>query len=239
VSMRSESVCLQQHGRPKVLASCDQHAGTCRAIIRTLKEKFTGILQSAKKTQLAAVVKSRPSTAGKPQPLLHPSFSIATSLKKELILKPIIALLGLCLATVAHAQSLTLNQIFAFTCQTGLNDTCPDGARPSTLLQASDGNFYGITETSLDSHGFTQHPMGGTVFKLTASGQLTLLYTFKQNTKTGFYTQGYFPTALAEGSDGFLYGTTGTGGAEAQRERRTKERRVIVMPRARLGVSIM
>jgi len=41
------------------------------------------------------------------------------------------------------------------------------------------------------------------------------LYTFKQNTKTGYYDQGSIPNSLAEGSDGYLYGTGGSGGPNA------------------------
>jgi len=125
------------------------------------------------------------------------------------------ALLGLCFVGIVQAQTLAVNQLFAFPCQSGLNDVCPDGARPTTLIQAADGNFYGVTQTSLDSHSFTQHPMGGTIFKLTASGKLTLLYTFQRNPTTGFYDQGSYPAALTEGSDGFLYGAAGNGGPTA------------------------
>jgi len=42
-----------------------------------------------------------------------------------------------------------------------------------------------------------------------------LLYTFKQNTTTGFYDQGSIPNSLAEGSDGNLYGVAGGGGPNA------------------------
>jgi hypothetical protein len=47
---------------------------------------------------------------------------------------------------------------------------------------------------------------------MTEAGQLTVLYTFKTNPHTGFYDQGYFPAALVEGSDGFLYGVCSSGG---------------------------
>ena len=36
-----------------------------------------------------------------------------------------------------------------------------------------------------------------------------MLYTFTTN---GFYDQGYDPTSLAEGTDGFLYGVNSAGG---------------------------
>jgi uncharacterized repeat protein (TIGR03803 family) len=69
---------------------------------------------------------------------------------------------------------------------------CSDGANPvGGLIQATDGNLYGTTET-------------GTVFKITLSGTLTTLGG----------TGGQFPMAsLVEGKDGNLYGTTSRGGA--------------------------
>lgn len=127
-------------------------------------------------------------------------------------MKPIVIMfLGLCLIPGAHAQSVTLSQLFAFPCQQTLPGFCSDGAKPVALIQASDGNFYGVTETSYASHSNTVHLSGGTIFKITASGQLTLLYTFQQNPKTGYFDQGEIPNSLAEGSDGLLYGTAGGG----------------------------
>ena len=124
-------------------------------------------------------------------------------------------LAGLCLSVSALAQSLTLNQLYAFSCVSSPPYFCANGAKPVALIQASDGNFYGVTETSFASHANTVHLAGGTIFKITASGQFSLLYTFKQNTQTGFYDQGSIPNSLAEGSDGNLYGTAGGGGPNA------------------------
>jgi uncharacterized repeat protein (TIGR03803 family) len=64
------------------------------------------------------------------------------------------------------------------------------------LIQASDGNFYGMTANN--AH----------VFKLTPKGELTLLHTFIVGTE-GNYPLG----SLIEGKDGNLYGTTSNGGA--------------------------
>jgi uncharacterized repeat protein (TIGR03803 family) len=72
-----------------------------------------------------------------------------------------------------------------------------DGRHPQVaLVQGSDGNFYGTT------------PFGGvddqgTVFKITASGTLTTLYSF-----TGTNDGGYPYAGLVQGSDGNFYGTT-------------------------------
>jgi len=119
--------------------------------------------------------------------------------------------LGLCLSAGAHAQSVTLSQVFAFPCQPTSPWFCADGAKPVALIQASDGNFYGTTETSYASHSNTVHLTGGTIFKITPSGQFTLLYTFKPNPKTGYFDQGEIANSLAEGNDGYLYGTAGGG----------------------------
>jgi uncharacterized repeat protein (TIGR03803 family) len=76
-------------------------------------------------------------------------------------------------------------------------------------LQASDGNFYGITDTSQQG---VASPQGGTVFKVTAkNSRLTLLFTFLPKAN-GKFMDGSRPNALIEGRDGFLYGTAAGGG---------------------------
>ena len=127
-------------------------------------------------------------------------------------MKPIaIISLGVCLSASAFAQSVTLSQLFAFTCQPTTPWFCADGAKPVALIQAADGSVYGATETSYANHSNTVHLTGGTIFKVTPTGQLTLLYTFQQNPKTEYFDQGEIPNSLAEGSDGLLYGTAGGG----------------------------
>lgn len=106
-------------------------------------------------------------------------------------------------STAVHAQ--TLQQLLAFNCSSG----CPDGRSPDALILASDGNLYGVAQYSTGTTGVGG---GGTIFKLTPSGQITVLYTFPLNTTTGFYTNGYDPAAIAEGSDGMLYGVASVGG---------------------------
>jgi uncharacterized repeat protein (TIGR03803 family) len=77
-----------------------------------------------------------------------------------------------------------------------------DGGLPEAgLVQGSDGNFYGTTEGGGTNGG------GGTVFKISANGALTSLYSF-----TGG-NDGADPHAgLVQGSDGDFYGTTYGGG---------------------------
>jgi uncharacterized repeat protein (TIGR03803 family) len=70
-----------------------------------------------------------------------------------------------------------------------------DGANPSAaLVQGSDGSFYGTTE-----YGGTYYC--GTVFKISATGALTSLYSFSDG-------GGIIPSGLVQGSDGSFYGTT-------------------------------
>ncbi len=78
---------------------------------------------------------------------------------------------------------------------------CTDGSNPAaTLVQGSDGNFYGTTSRGGASDS-------GTVFKITPSGTLTTLYSFDGTTAAN-------PSAaLVQSSDGNFYGTTISGGA--------------------------
>ena len=77
-----------------------------------------------------------------------------------------------------------------------------DGASPyAPLIQASDGDFYGTTAGGGDASGH------GTVFRMDSSGTLTPLHVFNSP------TDGANPYArLVEGSDGYFYGTTTSGG---------------------------
>ena len=126
------------------------------------------------------------------------------------ILGPMAALvLGLSLTTATRAATGTINHIFSFPCPNTSSGICPDGYAPNVLIQASDGNFYGAAQ--LTTFG-DSNPQGGTLFKLTPGGQLTLLFTFSK-TPCGIYFDGNnAASSLVEGNDGFLYGTTFNGG---------------------------
>jgi uncharacterized repeat protein (TIGR03803 family) len=85
------------------------------------------------------------------------------------------------------------------------NVNCTDGEHPiSGLVEAVDGNFYGTT-TQGGAYG------GGTIFKITARGKLTTLYSFcsKAGCADGNDPEG----ALIHAADGDFYGTTYSGGA--------------------------
>jgi len=76
-----------------------------------------------------------------------------------------------------------------------------DGSSPAApLLAAIDGNLYGTTEMGGSSRN------AGTVFRITTDGVFTVLHVFTD-------PDGSIPrAALIEGADGFLYGTTASGG---------------------------
>jgi uncharacterized repeat protein (TIGR03803 family) len=120
-------------------------------------------------------------------------------------------LLVISLITAAHAQTLTLTELFGFSCPSPFT-SCPDGKQPDALILASDGNFYGAAELTNPPTGGAG---GGTIFKMTPSGQLTVLYTFPENPNTGFFPNGYAPASIAEGSDGLIYGVASDGGPTA------------------------
>lgn len=85
-----------------------------------------------------------------------------------------------------------------------LGSSCEDGVAPEgTLVQGSDGNFYGTTY----SGGVSDW---GTVFKVTPSGTLTTLHTFCE---VSGCPDGSDPIAgLVQGTDGNFYGTAYYGG---------------------------
>jgi uncharacterized repeat protein (TIGR03803 family) len=96
----------------------------------------------------------------------------------------------------------TLTTLHSFCAQTN----CADGSGPrASLIQASDGNFYGTTVGGGSGTACTNGC--GTVFKITPRGTLTTLHSFD-------FTDGEFPLAgLIQATDGNLYGTSSGGGA--------------------------
>jgi uncharacterized repeat protein (TIGR03803 family) len=81
---------------------------------------------------------------------------------------------------------------------------CADGDIPAGILQATDGNFYGATYYGGASYY-------GTLFKLTPAGVLSTLHDFCP--KGGEHcTDGEYPQALVQATDGNFYGVAGQGG---------------------------
>jgi uncharacterized repeat protein (TIGR03803 family) len=77
-----------------------------------------------------------------------------------------------------------------------------DGGWPyAGLARAADGSFYGTTSSAGD-YG------AGTIFKIAGDGTFSIVYAF-----TGGADGGYPYSALVQGADGGLYGTTYAGGA--------------------------
>jgi uncharacterized repeat protein (TIGR03803 family) len=113
------------------------------------------------------------------------------------------------LGFVSAAEAQTIAQLFSFPCFRAAVQVCPQGARPYALIQASDGNLYGAATVSQVGSSSVQ---GGTIFRLTSGGPFARLFAFSPGTSKN-YPQGDFPTSLVEGTDGFLYGVAGGGGA--------------------------
>jgi uncharacterized repeat protein (TIGR03803 family) len=78
---------------------------------------------------------------------------------------------------------------------------CTDGEEPfASLIQATNGNFYGITYGGGASGD-------GTIFEISTAGKLTTLYSFD-------FTHGSEPYGtLIQAANGNFYGTTHSGGA--------------------------
>jgi uncharacterized repeat protein (TIGR03803 family) len=93
--------------------------------------------------------------------------------------------------------------------------TPDDGIVPTGgLIQASDGNFYGVTASGGANHCFQIPQAGGncgTVFRTTPTGETTILYSFGTSEADGVEPI----AALVEASDGNFYGTTVNGGSNA------------------------
>jgi uncharacterized repeat protein (TIGR03803 family) len=91
-----------------------------------------------------------------------------------------------------------LTVLYSFCAQTN----CTDGGGPTTLIQATDGYFYGTTLYG-GAYG------NGTVFKIAAGGTLTTIYSFCTQRNC---SDGSEPTGLMQASDGNFFGTTLNGG---------------------------
>jgi uncharacterized repeat protein (TIGR03803 family) len=101
-----------------------------------------------------------------------------------------------------------LTTLYSFT---GGND---GGCPVASLVQGSDGNFYGTTVYGGTGGGVFGY---GTVFQISTNGALMTLYAFGSITNAnGDPLDGSGPdAAMVQGSDGNLYGTTEYGGTNS------------------------
>jgi uncharacterized repeat protein (TIGR03803 family) len=77
-----------------------------------------------------------------------------------------------------------------------------DGADPISVIQGTDGNFYGITALG-GTNG------SGTIFKITPAGVETVLYSLPARVNP---EDTIGPNGFIQGTDGSFYGTTQSGG---------------------------
>jgi uncharacterized repeat protein (TIGR03803 family) len=91
---------------------------------------------------------------------------------------------------------------------------CADGEAPfGTLVQGTDGNFYGTTYEG-GANQTACYRGCGTIFKITPAGQFTTLYSFCSQTGC---SDGEGPNGgLVLAPDGNFYGTTNAGGTSSQ-----------------------
>ena len=104
----------------------------------------------------------------------------------------------ICAATAIASRAQTFTTLVNFNYTNGFQPWS------MTLIQGTDGNFYGATYGG-GANG------DGTVFKVTAGGELTTLYSFCAQTGC---PDGKWPgTGLVQATNGNFYGTTSQGGA--------------------------
>jgi uncharacterized repeat protein (TIGR03803 family) len=113
------------------------------------------------------------------------------------------AALALTLVFAQPASAQTETVLYSFCAKGG---GCPDGGGPGGVIPDSAGNLYGVTYG-----GGTDNGYGGVAFKLTPTGQESVLYNFSRAPYNGWRPQG--PLILDK--QGNLYGTTREGGANS------------------------
>jgi uncharacterized repeat protein (TIGR03803 family) len=114
--------------------------------------------------------------------------------------------LGIACVLSAFCVATTASYAQTFTKLVDFNDANGGDPQPA-LIQASDGNYYGVTQEG----GANRAGVSGAVFQLTPAGVESVFYSFCSLPKCA---DGYSPSGgLVEGSDGNLYGTTTDGGA--------------------------
>ena len=126
--------------------------------------------------------------------------------------KKVALVIGLALLSVSALAAGTQPVVvhtFACTGNVALRiGKCPDGGTPDSIVQGSDGNFYGTAQVSMEGNS---EPNGGSVFSLTPTGTIKVLHTFAAGPNKN-YPNGNLPGLLTEGPDGKLYGEALFGG---------------------------
>jgi uncharacterized repeat protein (TIGR03803 family) len=120
------------------------------------------------------------------------------------ILARIIA--AFCLASAVASPAQTFTTLFRFDGTHGQDAV-------GSLVQGTDGNFYGTTANGGASSKYCPFDGCGTVFKITPAGKLTVVYSFcrKANCADGDLPNG----ALLQGTNGSFYGAAAFGGTSS------------------------
>ena len=124
----------------------------------------------------------------------------------------LVAVIFSLLLTTPFVRAQTLTTLYSF-CG---HRACSSGKLPASLIQATDGDFYGAAYTGGPNRNVicsgNQTAAGcGTLFKITPGGKLTTLYAFCSEPDC---TDGALPAAsLLQATNGDLYGTTAFGGS--------------------------
>lgn len=104
-----------------------------------------------------------------------------------------------------HGQLYRITSAGVLTSLYSFSNVGGDGADPNAPpIQAADGNFYGTTIGG-GANG------DGTIYKMTPAGKVTIIHSFLYSNEGG--SPG---SALVQGSNGSLYGTTEEGGGDFQ-----------------------
>ena len=88
--------------------------------------------------------------------------------------------------------------------------SCTGGISGGSILQATDGNFYGIINSGEGTTCYFSYGCG-IIFELTSAGDYSPLYTFCEELGE-FCSDGIFPVGIMQGTDGNFYGATYRGG---------------------------
>jgi len=104
-----------------------------------------------------------------------------------------------------HGMVFKLTPSRKFTILHRMNPTT-DGEEPTGLMQATDGNFYGVNSYGGPANSSCMDASCGTLFEITAAGDFSVLYYFN-------YTTGMAPeVAPFQHTSGVLYADTEFGG---------------------------